>query len=99
MEKQSQNSRGELITWYLARLRNNARQSSLERKLTPMTLVQTDKTLIQEIVASSHSGIEQKSRDLLLELQNQNRGIRISLNILMALVVAGTLAILLLAIL
>lgn len=87
-------SRGELITWYLARLRNNARQNSLDRKLTPMTLVETDKTLIQEIVASSHMGIEQKSNKILKELRLQNKNIRLSQSLLILLSALGTLIIL-----
>lgn len=84
-------SRGDLITWYLARLRNNARQSALERKLTPLTLVETDKTLIQEIVASTHVGLEQKSSDLLKILRTEHTNIRLSQNLLMVLTALGTI--------
>lgn len=91
MQKGS-NSRGELITWYLARLRNNARQSTLDRKLTPLTLVETDKTLIQELVMSSHMGQEQRSADALARLKVQNKGIRDSQNILIGLSLLASLA-------
>ena len=92
--QKSSSSRGDLITWYLARLRNNARQSSLERKLTPLTLVQTDRNLIQEIVASSHVGHEQKSAGVLKTLRLQNQGIRVSQNILLLLTGLGAIVLL-----
>ena len=91
MEKSS--SRGELITWYLARLRNNARQTSLDRKLTPLTLVETDKTLIQELVMNAHVGHEQKCADILKALQKQNSGIRTCQNVLLILAVVCTILI------
>lgn len=79
---------GELITWYLARLRNNARQNSLERKLTPLTLVETDKTLIQEIVMQSHAGYDQKAAVALKDLQRKNNSIRTSQYVLMSIATA-----------
>lgn len=94
MEKKS--SRGDLITWYLARLRNNARQSSLERKLTPLTLVQTDKHLIQEIVMQSHVSYEKKCSEVLQQLQTQNQNIRTTQTVLLVLTVLGALALLVL---
>jgi len=39
-----------LINWYLARLRTNANQSTDWKKKTPITLVETDATLIKELV-------------------------------------------------
>ena len=89
MQKKSGSS-GELITWYLARLRSNARQNSLERKLTPLTLVETDKNLIQEIVMQAHVGNEQRSADILKSLQEQNKGIRVAQNVLLILTALGT---------
>jgi hypothetical protein len=90
MEKKTGSS-GELITWYLARLRSNARQSSLERKLTPLTLVKTDKTLIQDIVMHAHIDHEQRSADILKTLKEKNNGIRNAQNVLVLLAVLGTL--------
>jgi hypothetical protein len=90
MQKKAKSS-GELITWYLARLRNNARQSSLERKLTPLTLVETDKTLIQELVMHAHAGYEQRSADILTALRQRNKGVRSAQIVLVVLAVLGTL--------
>jgi hypothetical protein len=87
---QKKTGSGELITWYLARLRNNARQTSLDRKLTPLSLVETDKTLIQEIVMNSHVGHEQRSADILKNLRQDNRFIRQAQTVLLVLAVVGT---------
>lgn len=86
-------SRGELTEWYLARLRNNARQTSLERKLTPMTLVETDKNLIQEIVASSQPGYEARFSEVLAKVQSANWGIRFAQNALCLMSFIGILII------
>ena len=85
-------TRGELITWYLAKLRKNAQQITRERKLTPMTLVETDRHLIQELVMSSQLDVEQKTANVLETIQKQNKGIRDSLSaliVLTAIVAAG----------
>lgn len=42
-----------LSDWYLARLRKLAWHGSLEEKPTPMTLVKTDKNLVQQLVAQA----------------------------------------------
>src|SRR5882757_9124722 len=89
--KRSTRANGELITWYLARLRNNSRQSTLDRKLTPLTLVETDRTLIQEIVMASHGGYEQKCKETLTALRKINKGIHNSQAILVAVGVLGCL--------
>jgi hypothetical protein len=88
---------GELITWYLARLRNNSRQSSLDRKLTPLTLVETDRTLIQEIVMRSHGGFEQRCQENLVELEKLNKGVHSSTNILLGIGILGSLYLITLA--
>ncbi|MBX9719980.1 MAG: hypothetical protein K2X81_01190 [Candidatus Obscuribacterales bacterium] len=97
--KQSSSTRanGELITWYLARLRNTARQSSLDRKLTPLTLVETDRTLIQEIVMRSHGGFEQRCQENLMELEKLNKGVHSSPKILLAMGILGSLYLMTLA--
>lgn len=77
-------ARGELITWYLARLRKNAQQSNRERKLTPMTLVETDRHLIQELVMSSQQDIEQRTSDILEAIKTKNKSLRTCLTAVIA---------------
>ncbi len=93
MENKSSN-RAELISWYLARLRNNARGSSLDRKLTPLTLVETDKSLIQEIVMQSQVNHEQKYAQILEETKKANSAIRRSQQIMSLVIVIAALFIL-----
>ncbi len=84
-------SNGELITWYLATLRNNARKSNTARKLTPLTLVETDRNLIQEIVMRSQGGYEQRSSEILKMLQDSNKLSRVAPIILSIIGAIGTL--------
>ena len=88
--KGSANASGELITWYLARLRNNARQSTLDRRLTPLTLVETDRTLIQEIVMRSHGGYEQRCAESQKFIRQMNKGIHSSQTILLTIGILGS---------
>lgn len=59
--------------------------------MTPLTLVETDKSLIQELVMSSHVGHEQKCADILKTMREQNKGIRSAQNLLLVLAVTGTI--------
>jgi hypothetical protein len=84
--------RGELVTWYLARLRSNSRLNSLERRLTPMTLVETDRSLIQEFVMRSQGSFEQRCNELLQSIQQNQKGIKVGQAILLTVSILGSIA-------
>lgn len=87
----SESGGAELTDWYLARLRANARQETA-RRLTPLTLVESDKSRIQEIVMQTHRTQEQRSGDLLEKIRKANAGIRTSQTFLELTAIIGTLS-------
>lgn len=63
-----------LSNWYLARLRRLAWEYAADAKATPMTMLQTDKELLQKLVAESAESQEERQRALLKALADANPG-------------------------
>ena len=80
----------ELLAWYLAMLRKNVRDEASQ--LTPMTLIETDNQLIQEIVISSQPGEKQRSLDILAQLKARNKGTRLLNHTILALAMIASVA-------
>lgn len=61
-----------LSNWYLARLRKLAWEHATDAKATPMAMLQTDKALLQKLVADSAESQEERQRALLKALSAAN---------------------------
>ena len=63
----------ELFDWYLARLRKLAWMNESEQRPTPLTLVETDKQLLQNLVLKSSDTLAVR-RDKFMESINSQTG-------------------------
>ncbi|MBX9721223.1 MAG: hypothetical protein K2X81_07505 [Candidatus Obscuribacterales bacterium] len=62
-----------LEQWYLARLRSLASTKVQTEQLTPMSLVQSDKRLIQELVSKATTDQSERSEQLLKQIEQQRQ--------------------------
>lgn len=61
----------ELCNWYLARLRKLSWQDESRSKATPMTLVETDKSVLQDMVLRFSETREQRRAVFLSQLEKK----------------------------
>lgn len=80
-----------LIDWYLAALRRRASQQNKSAKLTPMALVQSDKSLIQELVAKSSESQQVRESKFLSRIQQENKTIRATIPLMIGISAATVL--------
>lgn len=65
-----------LFDWYLARLRKRAAQERQPGNLTPLALVGSDKSLIEELVAQASVSKSAYFNELLTHFEQNDNGIR-----------------------
>lgn len=84
-----------LFDWYLARLRKRAAQERQPGNLTPLALVGSDKSLIEELVAQASVSKAAYFNELLAHFEQNDNGIRLGLKALvyLALISAVILAV------
>ena len=84
-----------LLEWYLARLRRLASEQREFSKLTPMALVESDKSLIQNLVSRASSSQSARADAFLDEIRAANSGIKTSYRVMLCLgmIVSGGLLI------
>jgi hypothetical protein len=80
----------ELLVWYLALLRKNVREDA--SRLTPMTLVETDHQLVQEIVTGSEQEQRLHSQRIATLLKERNKHTRLLNNVIQILSAIGLCA-------
>ena len=64
----------ELSNWYLARLRKLSWQDESSSQATPMTLVETDKSILQQMVLRSSDSQEQRRLKFQETIETSNAG-------------------------
>ncbi len=62
-----------IAQWYLARLRSLASIKAQTENLTPMSLVQSDKRLIQEMVSKASASQSAQSEQVLLQIEKHQQ--------------------------